>query len=315
MEIFVVLVFVSVGLLAFTAVNVLFPERRPVTERLVRLARGAPKPVEADADELGLLRPQGDGWLFRLLTPLAGKAAREDAPDDDRLGPIRAKLVQAGFRRPSALPIYMGSRIFLAAATPIVVGLISPAWDMSRMQLVALVCGAAGLGLVIPSFIVDRLRSRRQWEIILGLPDALDLMVVCVEAGLGIHASLSRVAGEFHRSCPILSAEFVLVNLEVSAGKSSTEALRTLAERTGVSEVSSLVAMLVQTERFGTSVADTLRVFADSLRTQRWLRAEEQAGKAPLKMLFPTLIIFMATLIVTLGPGLMQMFDFFGSTE
>jgi tight adherence protein C len=315
MEVFIVLVFASVGLLTFTAVNFFFPDRGPVKERLNRLAGGLSKPAEADPDELGLLRPQGDSWLSRLLTPLAGKAAREEAPEDDKLGPIRAKLIQAGFRRPSALPIYMGGRILLAALTPIVVGLMSPAWDLTRTQMVAMVCGAAGLGLVIPSFIVDRLRTRRQWEIILGLPDALDLMVVCVEAGLGIHASLSRVAREFHRSSPILSAEFDLVNLEVSAGKSSTEALRTLAERTGVSEVSSLVAMLVQTERFGTSVADTLRVFADSLRTQRWLRAEEQAGKAPLKMMFPTLIIFMATLIVTLGPGLLQMFEFFGTTE
>ena len=105
------------------------------------------------------------------------------------------------------------------------------------------------------------------------------------------------------------------MTLEARAGKSSTEALRSLAERTGVSEVNSLVAMLVQTERFGTSVADTLRVFADSMRVQRMLRAEEQAGKAPLKMLFPTLIIFVATLIVTLGPGLMQMFAFFGETQ
>jgi tight adherence protein C len=165
---------------------------------------------------------------------------------------------------------------------------------------------------VAPSYWLDRARSKRQMSIILGLPDALDLMVVCVEAGLGINASLARVAREFHRSNPILSAEFELVTLEIRAGKSSTDALRALSERTGVSEVASLVAMLVQTERFGTSVADTLRVHADSLRVQRLLRAEEQAGKAPLKMMFPTLIIFIATLIVTIGPGLMQMFSFFG---
>jgi tight adherence protein C len=137
-------------------------------------------------------------------------------------------------------------------------------------------------------------------------------MVVCVEAGLGINASLARVAREFTRTNPVLSAEFELVTLEIRAGKSSTDALRSLSERTGVSEVASLVAMLVQTERFGTSVADTLRVHAESLRVQRLLRAEEQAAKAPLKMMFPTLIIFIATLVVTIGPGMLTMFAFFG---
>ena len=148
---------------------------------------------------------------------------------------------------------------------------------------------------------------------ILGLPDALDMMVVCVEAGLGINASLSRIASEFARANPILSAEFELVTLEIRAGKSSTQALRSLAERTGVSEVSSLVAMLVQTERFGTSLADTLRVQADALRVQRLQRAEELAAIAPLKMLVPTVIIFVATLLVTIGPGMLQLFEFFGN--
>ena len=143
-------------------------------------------------------------------------------------------------------------------------------------------------------------------------PDALDLMVVCVEAGLGINMSLKRISREFARSQPILAAEFELVTLEIMAGKRTTDALRSLADRTGVDEVGSLVAMLVQTERFGTSLADTLRVHADGMRAQRMLRAEEQAGKAPLKMLFPTLIIFIATMIVTIGPGLLQMFAFFG---
>jgi len=167
------------------------------------------------------------------------------------------------------------------------------------------------VGLVGPSYILDRKRAKRQLKMILGLPDALDLMVVCVEAGLGINASLTRIAREFVRSNPTLSAEFQLVTLETRAGKSSTEALRALALRTGVSEIGSLVAMLVQTERFGTNLADTLRVHADGLRVQRMQRAEEQAGKAPLKMMFPTLLIFAATLLVTLGPGLLRLMEFF----
>ena len=132
-----------------------------------------------------------------------------------------------------------------------------------------------------------------------------------------LHPGLFDDAGgefsrEFARSHTILAAEFELVTLEIRAGKSTTEALRALGTRTGVEEVSSLVAMLVQTERFGTSLADTLRVHAESLRVQRTQRAEEQAGKAPLKMMFPTLLIFAATLMVTLGPGFLQLAAMFG---
>jgi tight adherence protein C len=182
---------------------------------------------------------------------------------------------------------------------------------VDELQFMALLAVSVVVGFFGPSYWVDRKRVARQDEIIRGLPDALDLMVVCVEAGLGSNASLDRIAREFKRTNPILSAEFALVTLEIRAGKSGTEALRGLALRSGVAEVASLVAMLAQTERFGTNLADTLRVHADCLRVQRMQRAEEQAGKAPLKMMFPTLIIFAATLLVTLGPGMMKLMGFF----
>ena len=131
-------------------------------------------------------------------------------------------------------------------------------------------------------------------------------MVVCVEAGLGINASLKRVAEDFRTTHPILSSEFELANFETRAGKSTTDALRALAVRTGVAEVSSLVAMLIQTERFGTGLADTLRIHADGMRLRRLQRAEEQANKAPLKMLFPTVFIFVAMIIIIVGPGFLR---------
>jgi tight adherence protein C len=136
-------------------------------------------------------------------------------------------------------------------------------------------------------------------------------MVVCVEAGLGINASLKRVAEDFRTTHPILSAEFELANFETRAGKSTTDALRALGDRTGVQEVSSLVAMLIQTERFGTGLADTLRVHADGMRLRRLQSAEEQANKAPLKMLFPTVLIFVAMLIIIVGPGFLQIAEYF----
>jgi tight adherence protein C len=299
MEILLVLIFAATTTLGFGAAS--FKNHGGVKRRLARLADGSAAPLPV-SDTAG----RGDlKWLVKLLTPFASRT------DSASAGRVQRRLIEAGFRRDSAIVIYMGSRLVLALLLPVLMLLASPAWNLSELKLVVLLCCSTGVGLVAPSYWLDRARKARQMEIILGLPDALDLMVVCVEAGLGINASLARVAREFQRSNPVLSTEFELVTLEIRAGKSGTDALRALSDRTGVSEVGSLVAMLVQTERFGTSVADTLRVHADSLRVQRLLRAEEQAGKAPLKMMFPTLIIFIATLIVTIGPGLIKMFSFF----
>jgi tight adherence protein C len=211
--------------------------------------------------------------------------------------------------------VFLGARLGLAFLLPALVLLANPAWSLSGREFLAALGAAASLGYVAPGVWLDRRRAARQRALVNGLPDALDLLVVCVEAGLGINASLARVARETVRSHPGLSAEFELVTLETRAGKSSTEALRALAERTGVAEVSALVSMLVQTERFGTRLSDTLRVHAQGMRVRRIQRAEELAGKAPLKMLFPTLLIFVATLMVTIGPGLMQLFDFFSDAS
>jgi tight adherence protein C len=226
-------------------------------------------------------------------------------------GPVKQRLVQAGYRRDSALSTYTGMRLTCAVGMPCAFLLGAPILAMEEARLVGTALLLAGLGLVLPSFWLDQQLKRRQRFITNGLPDALDLMVVCVEAGLGITACLARVAREFSLSNPVLSAEFNLVTLEISHGKSTTNSLRTLADRTGVGEVSSLVAMLVQTERFGTSLSDTLRVHADEMRVKRLLRAEEVAGKLPIKMLFPTVLIFVASLIVSIGPGMMQLMDFF----
>jgi tight adherence protein C len=306
MELLLVLVFGATAACVLAASS--FAPNRTVKRRLAKLADGSAARIPVlDGADSGSDQPN---WLLKLLIPFASKSTKGESASR-----IRKRLMEAGYRRDSAVGLYMTSRLVLALLLPFLLMLTSPAWDLPELKLIVMLCCSAGVGLVAPSFWLDRARSERQMSIILGLPDALDLMVVCVEAGLGINASLARVAREFHRSNAILSAEFELVTLEIRAGKSSTDALRALAERTGVSEVASLVAMLVQTERFGTSVADTLRVHADSLRVQRLLRAEEQAGKAPLKMMFPTLIIFVATLIVTIGPGLMQMFAFFGEKK
>ena len=284
--------------------------RRPERERLARLAGGGQQAAAGDAG--GVLSRMDRNWYERLMQMLVGRTAKEKA---EAATPIGKRLIHAGYRSDSAIVTYMGSRVVLALALPILVLVLPMSWGLNQLQLGAALITAAGVGLIAPSYWLDRQVAARQKALQLALPDALDLMVVCVEAGLGINASLKRVADDFRRTHPIMSSEFELVSFETRAGKSTTAALRGLADRTGVSDVSSLVAMLIQTERFGTGLADTLRVHADSMRLRRLQRAEEQANKAPLKMLFPTVFIFVAMLIIVVGPGFLKLAQYFSETN
>lgn len=215
------------------------------------------------------------------------------------MGTLRLRLVQAGFRRDEALTIFFGIRVlcaisfFLLLANPILV----------RPNTI-LALGALALGYVVPGMVLARLAKRRAHRIRLSLADALDLLVVSVEAGLGLDQALTRVGSELAFAHPDLSAELKLINLELRAGKPRAEALRNLADRTGVDDLSSLVTMLIQTDKFGTSVAQSLRVYSETLRTKRRQRAEEAAAKTGVKMVFPLVIcIFPSIWVVTIGPA------------
>jgi tight adherence protein C len=303
-----------IGLLVFGAVITLalgllsLPRRSVESKRLARLADGTRAVVGVPADQGSILSSGEPGLWSRWMSRLGGQTAGEER---ERHHPIRRRLMHAGYRQASSLATFLGSRIALAIGLPMVLLSLPPVWQLTGLRLMALLTVAALAGYALPGVWVNRRVRARQGALTLGLPDALDLMVVCVEAGLGTGESLLRISREFARSNPVLSAEFELVVLETRAGKSSTEALRSLAERTGLSDISALVSMLVQTERFGTSLADTLRVHADAMRTQRMQRAEEMAAKAPLKMLFPMVVIFVATMVVTIGPGIIEMASFF----
>jgi tight adherence protein C len=306
MEIALALIFGSVVMLGLAAAS-LGP--RPEQQRLARLAGDdAVRRTGSDTENGGVLTRQDLSWLDRFMQPFAGK---QENRREEVLAPVRRRLTYAGFRRETSVMTYMGSRVVFAALLPMLVLLTPAAWNLEQLQLAAALCAACGIGLIAPSYWLDQKVKARQKALRLALPDALDLMVVCVEAGLGINASLKRVADDFHLTHPIMSSEFELANFETRAGKSTTEALRALAVRTGVPEVSSLVAMLIQTERFGTGLADTLRVHADGMRLRRLQSAEEQANKAPLKMLFPTVFIFIAMIMIIVGPGFLQMKQYF----
>jgi len=228
------------------------------------------------------------------------KRLGEKAPRSPReLGTIRLRLVQAGYRRDEALTIFFGIRVVFALVA--FATLTSPL--VGRPNLFMALAGSLA-GYVVPGMLLARMAKRRQHRIRLSLADMLDLLVVSVEAGLGLDQALARVADELSSAYPELSEELKLINLELRAGKPRAEALRNLADRTGVDDLSSLVTMLIQTDKFGTSVAQSLRVQSETLRTKRRQRAEEAAAKTGVKMVFPLVFcIFPAIWVVTIGPA------------
>jgi tight adherence protein C len=214
----------------------------------------------------------------------------------------RAWLIQAGYRDPRHLSIYIGSRVLMSL---IGLGIVVV---LSGFDSLTLLVGVPALGFFLPRFFLKRMIRDRQRRITLALPDALDLTVICVEAGLALDQAMLRVGEDLHHAHPDLSDEFHLANLEMRAGKPRAEALRNLAERTGVEDLRALVGTLVQTDRFGTSVAQALRVHSDSLRTERRQRAEEQAAKTTIKMVIPLVVFVLPSIIfVTLGPAIIQL--------
>jgi len=225
-----------------------------------------------------------------------GAAAPKSAAE---MGKLQQKLVTAGYRGSEALPLFLGIR--LACAITLFLVMMSPLITRPNL-LMALACCA--LGYLLPAMALGRMAKRRQHRIRLGLPDALDLLVVSVEAGLGLDQAIQRVSDELRFAHPDLADELRLINLELRAGKARSDALRNLAERTQLDDLSSLVAMLVQTDKFGTSVAQSLRVHSDTMRTKRRQRAEEAAAKTGVKMVFPLVFcIFPAIFVVTIGPA------------
>jgi tight adherence protein C len=261
-----------------------------------RLARLGTSQEAKEFNEESLVR-RHDSGLSRIFSRIGQGGEGAD------LSRLRTRLIQAGYRAPSAPTIYYGIRLTLAIGVPALAALLPSVWALPSAMQIGLLVSLSALFYVLPSIFLDKRGAARQHAIIRTLPDALDLMVVCVEAGFGINQSLAQVADEFRSKCPIVAAEFDLVVQEARAGKSTTEALRALADRTGISDISSLVALLVQTERFGTSLAKALRVHADSMRIIRMQRAEERAQKATLKLILPSTMIFVALLMIFLAPG------------
>lgn len=301
----VALTALSVGLLIFAIAGMAPGQSRVVKQRLAAIQSGSIGYRELKERR----RRQKKRERFQTLLESVGEAVKADAQASTG---DREFLTQAGYRAPSAVTVYVASRLLLAGGLAFG-SFTAVTWlAMPALQILMWTLTAGLVGWMLPFMIVKRKKKKRQRAIEKYLPDALDLLVVCVESGLGLNQALNRVAEEIDRICPPLNEELTVVNLEIRAGTPRDEALRKLGERTGVSDLRALVTMLIQTDRFGTSVANALRVHADSLRTKRRQRAEEKAAKTSVKMIFPlVLFIFPATSVVILGPGLIQLFDMF----
>ena len=296
---FLLLVFLSVFAAVAFAISYFRPT--PVQERLREFTPSAPTSTT----------PVSGQWVDRAAK-LAERFGKLSVPEEgwEQSG-IRTRFMNAGIRGASAPMLYFGAKTILALAFPGIAYLyfifLGKTIQLNSMLMVMLV--AATVGYYLPNAVMSHLVMVRQREIFETFPDALDLMTVCVEAGLGVEAAIDRVAGDISHKSEVLSEELSMVGLELRAGSDRERALRNLATRTGVEEVEAWVALIIQAERFGTSIASALRIHSEMLRTKRRQRAEEAAAKIALKLLFPLIFcIFPSLLLVVLGPAFIQIY-------
>jgi tight adherence protein C len=280
---------------------------------LLPLAPGRAKErLETFTDDAAFQGDAAQAQWSQTIVNMAGRFAKLSLPAEGwESSPLRLRFLHAGYRGEAAVMVYFGAKTLLAIVLPILVYVYTMLGgaNLGTNTTLMLLMSAGAVGYYLPNVILSRLVFVHQREIFENFPDAADLLMVCVEAGLGLDAALVKVADEMRLKSEALAEELHLVNLELRAGGSREKALRNLALRTGVEEVNTFATMLIQADRFGTSIGDSLRVFSDELRTKRRLRAEEIAAKIPLKLLFPMVFcIFPALLLVLLGPAFIQVY-------
>ena len=284
------LIFLAVSLAAVGLFLWLSPTR--AEQRLQEIARSKEK----------------SNWS-ETVVKVAGPLAKLSSPEGDwESSPLRLQFLHAGIRSTDARLVYFGAKTVMPLGLAALSFMALRGMNQtSNLTLAFYVLLGALIGVYLPNLVLHLLVSSRQREIFESFPDATDLMLVCVEAGLGLDAGLTKVADEMRRKSTALSEELHLTNLEIRAGGTREKALRNLALRTGVEEIGTFATMLTQADKFGTSIGDSLRVFSDDLRHKRQIRAEENAAKVPTKMLFPlVLCIFPSIIMVIMGPAAIQ---------
>jgi tight adherence protein C len=305
----VIFIILFISLLLFCLGVTHFLQQKALRRSLVSKIQGSGERIDVDASsEESIATKPSASFLrpFARIGAISPALVRSQEHTAQRL-----KFLRAGIRDDSAPAVYWGLKILLTILLPAafivlkltVLGLLS-----QQATIVAFVCCAL-LGFYIPDIWLKQKSDKRKQKILESLPDALDLLVICVEAGMGLDSAISRVAQEIRLSCQELSDELQFMNLELRAGKQRQEALRSLALRTNLDEINSLATLLIQTDKFGTSMADALRIYADTYRTERYQKAEELAAKLPVKLLFPLVaFIFPALFVVLLGPAAISIY-------
>jgi tight adherence protein C len=251
-------------------------------------------------------KTKGNNFFTRLLESLGNLTK----PKPEELSNLQKEFLQAGFNKDVSM-IFFGAKIAIAFFLPLLffIAKLMVFKTLPNLHFTLIILLFAGFGFYCPNAWIKNRIARRKDQIFNGFPDALDLMVVCVEAGTSLDAAITKVGDEMALGNRTLSNEFKLLSLELRAGKARKEALQNLALRCDLDDVSSLVTLLIQTDKFGTSIAQALRVYSDSMRTTRQQRAEEAAAKLPVKMLFPmVLFLFPSLFVVVLGPGALRMY-------
>ena len=299
------MVFFATVLLFFGVLTWLMGGMNPVQRRLQAIEH----PEEANKDEE--VHQHEGKFLVRIAESAANIVIPDQGWSDSTL---KMRLVKAGYYSPRALRVFIGNKVFLGILVPAAIIIIALLFGYSpaagNLYVILLVVLAALLGYHIPNFILINKINKRRLDFSESFPDAMDMFVVCVEAGLGLDAAIQRVSEELHHSHPVLAGEFAVLSLELRSGKSRDEALRSLADRTGLEEVHELVTLLVQADHFGTSIADALRSHAKEMRTLRIQKARERAAKLPVKLIFPIiLLIFPAIFLVILGPAIVRIYE------
>jgi len=273
-----------------------YAEKRGFKKRLER--------IEDEIEQTDITEPAPEeNRFFHFL----GKLGKFLVPKKEgNISEMRRLFIRAGYRSPKAIPLFFGHKVMLALSlfAAALVGKLLFWQRMAPASLPYLPIILAIVGFYLPNLWIKLRISSRKEKIQRGLPDALDLMVVCVEAGTGLDAALNRTAEEIKKANSVLAEELGLVNLEIRAGKPRQDALKNLAWRTDLEDLSNLTTLLIQTERFGTSIAQALRVHSDFMRTRRFQKAEELAQKMPIKLIFPlALFILPMFFLITLGPA------------
>ena len=292
----------AAGLIVLVVAQLIPARSAAVTRRIEEVAEMSPTQAALDRRRRHDQRDRMEEILEVVGRQIQGHSASSEA--------TREMLLHAGYRGQNAPMIYWGLRVIAAGVLAGVGAVTMPVFGAGLAIVLLVSLYLAAVGYILPLLMVRSKARRRQKQITLALPDALDLLVVCVEAGLGLNQAFVRVAEEIHPLSEEMSSELHLLNLEIRAGRARDEALRNLHTRTGVDDVRTLALMLIQADRFGTSIANALRIHAETLRDKRRQRAEEAAAKTTIKLIFPLVFcIFPAMFVVLIGPGLIQIIE------